>query len=140
MSEDKMREEHWRQWGIAGMPKDKIRLAEETWKAATESCAAIKDAEIAARDLMIKERDEALEGLMRVESRGRIMPIGKEWDAARKALAESEHHDSRTLEKMLLEARIDELEDFGQATGFGSAKLLAMIARNKSNLAELNKE
>lgn len=31
---------------------------------------------------------EALEGLMALESRGRIMPIGKEWDAAREALAQ----------------------------------------------------
>lgn len=30
---------------------------------------------------------EALEGIMRVEARGRIMPVGAEWDAARAALA-----------------------------------------------------
>ena len=30
---------------------------------------------------------EALEGLMRLESRGRIMPVGPEWDAARSAIA-----------------------------------------------------
>jgi len=30
---------------------------------------------------------EALEGLMRLESRGRVMPVGAEWDAARQALA-----------------------------------------------------
>jgi hypothetical protein len=30
---------------------------------------------------------EALEGLMALESRGRIMPIGKEWDKARAAIA-----------------------------------------------------
>lgn len=28
------KQEHWRIWGIAGMPKDKIKLADETWKAA----------------------------------------------------------------------------------------------------------
>jgi hypothetical protein len=29
---------------------------------------------------------EALEGLMELEKRGRIMPIGREWDAARAAI------------------------------------------------------
>lgn len=32
---------------------------------------------------------EALIGLMELESRGRIMPIGKEWDAARAAIAKA---------------------------------------------------
>jgi hypothetical protein len=32
---------------------------------------------------------EALDGLMTLESRGRIMPIGKEWDAARAAIAKA---------------------------------------------------
>jgi len=31
----------------------------------------------------------ALDGLMTLESRGRIMPIGKEWDAARAAIAKA---------------------------------------------------
>ena len=31
----------------------------------------------------------ALDGLMTLESRGRIMPIGKEWDAARAARAKA---------------------------------------------------
>lgn len=31
----------------------------------------------------------ALDGLMASESRGRIMPIGKEWDAARAAIAKA---------------------------------------------------
>lgn len=32
---------------------------------------------------------KALEGLMQLESRGRVMPIGAEWDAARAALKET---------------------------------------------------
>lgn len=30
---DKMREAHWREWGIDGMPKDKQRLADAAWQA-----------------------------------------------------------------------------------------------------------
>ena len=32
---------------------------------------------------------EALEGLMALESRGRLMPIGREWDAARAAISKA---------------------------------------------------
>ena len=41
---------------------------------------------IAAQQKRIEVLTEALSGLMNSESRGRIMPIGKEWDAARAAL------------------------------------------------------
>lgn len=40
---------------------------------------------VRARELT-KELSEALGGLMDLECRGRIMPTGKEWDAARAAL------------------------------------------------------
>lgn len=32
---------------------------------------------------------EALEGIMRVEARDRVMPVGAEWDAARAAIAKA---------------------------------------------------
>lgn len=38
----------------------------------------------AAPDLL-----EALDALMSLESRGRLMPVGKEWDAARAAIAKA---------------------------------------------------
>lgn len=39
-----------------------------------------------ALEQRIRELEEALEGLMELERRGRLMPIGREWDAARAAL------------------------------------------------------
>lgn len=44
-------------------------------------------------DAITDQRDEllaALQELMQIESRGRIMPIGKEWDNARAAIAKCE--------------------------------------------------
>ena len=50
-----------------------------------ESFAACNRPLIAAAPELL----EALEGLMALESRGRIMPIGKEWDAARAVIAKA---------------------------------------------------
>jgi len=47
----------------------------EAWQAATS-----------AQSSRIARLEEALVGLMEVERRGRVMPIGREWDAARAAL------------------------------------------------------
>jgi hypothetical protein len=41
------------------------------------------------REELIGELRQALEGLMALESRGRVMPIGREWDAARAAIAKA---------------------------------------------------
>lgn len=37
---DAAREEHWRVWAIPGMPKDKIKLAEETWRVAVDAASS----------------------------------------------------------------------------------------------------
>lgn len=34
------KQEVWRQWGIAGMPRDKRKLAEAVWDAAVAACAS----------------------------------------------------------------------------------------------------
>lgn len=49
------------------------------WQAATEASSA-----------RIARLEEALRGLMEVESRGRVMPIGREWNAARSALEDKQ--------------------------------------------------
>jgi hypothetical protein len=37
------KEKHWKEWGISGMPADKIRLAEHTWEAAINSLKILED-------------------------------------------------------------------------------------------------
>jgi hypothetical protein len=44
------------------------------------------DAQVASHAAEVEALRSALQGLMDLESRGRIMPIGREWDAARAAL------------------------------------------------------
>lgn len=41
------------------------------------------------REELIGELRRALESLMALESRGRVMPVGREWDAARAAIAKA---------------------------------------------------
>lgn len=127
-----------------------------------EACAAIKDAEIAhwqqvvveenrnsqkeiaARDLMIKEFIARLSTIQSLYKR-----MITEWEADNylhqdtcdeldKALANSEHHNSRALEKMLLEARIDELESFGREIKFGHRQALERVAQLRRKLVALN--
>lgn len=48
------------------------------------------EAEIDRLNAQVAMLHEALDALMQLESRGRVMPIGKEWDAARLARRQSE--------------------------------------------------
>lgn len=60
------------------------RISDAECEAIAESLARASMLIAAAPDLLT-----ALDGLMALESRGRIMPIGKEWDAARAAIAKA---------------------------------------------------
>ncbi|HEY6022309.1 MAG TPA: hypothetical protein VIY48_21365 [Candidatus Paceibacterota bacterium] len=159
MSEDKMKADFDR-WifdpSSEGYPLRHTNAAWYAWKA----CAAIKDAEIAehkknshyfqdqyvkqraeiaARDLMIKELREDVE---RIAFMGMDKPMQADGEyfyqsqlrnciaIAAQALAKSEHHNSRALEKMLLEAEIK---------GMRNSSIESQREANKK-LAELNKE
>lgn len=132
------------------MSEDKMVNMLDGYAAGFKDCAAIKDAEIeglirkakcysalelqskaeiAARDLMIKEFVDRIEALL----------IGHELpdftaDMLHALLAKSEHHNSRALEKMLLEAEIDGL--INTEPSFNIPRL----GYCKAKLAELNKE
>lgn len=52
--------QHWREWGINGMPADKIRLADATWEAAFQTCAGMifitrSDAQLMAGEMTAQE-------------------------------------------------------------------------------------
>ena len=142
-NEDKMRENLREQafelrkaayeFGLSDHAEDHDRMtkAQRSLFESMESCAAIKDAEIASRDLTVKELLEALNNI--IANGDYTAPEGMK-RIAKEALAKTEHHNSRALEKMLLEARIDELH----AAECITVSFLLLDAEAK--LAELNKE
>lgn len=60
---------------------------DDNWKVYGEEFLA--DAEVMLKAIGAPDLLQALRDLMALESRGRIMPIGKEWDAARAAIAKA---------------------------------------------------
>jgi len=97
------------------------------------------ESDLAESQLHIKELREVLE-VLREEfnhlprSLGYLLTHAPQIDSLL-----AKQPDTRALEKVVIEARIEALEDFGQAAGFGSTKLISLVARYKNTLAELNK-
>lgn len=162
--EDKMREEfeenYLTRWRGSKLQFERDADGEYTdsgvytdWLA-WKDCAAIKDAEIvkerqlcteyieqrndaykeiAARDLMIKELQCILHKLACLGN-GKTYGNSLGNEIAQKALAKSEHHDYRALEKMLLGAELKGLNTYDDSDYFKRKD--EVIAK----LAELNKE
>lgn len=161
-NEDKMREEQaiWESVdGDMAAHANTITYHEEAYKAGIKACAAIKDAEIASRDLMIEKVVARLETLCEVIDEPperncscHISPpcsdcveyggLREALADAREALANSEHHNSKMLEKMLLEVRIECLVSIKKSMieAFDIGAIEGQIKILQDALAELNKE
>lgn len=138
-NEEKMREKFnpYTLFGYAFGTKEAIASV-KGFDGVAKACAAIKDAEIAARDLMIKE---LLDILRKYKSAGvgNSIDLNQHLDAynlAYKALANSEHIDGKALEKALREAELKLLKDWLEGRYFIADKCTEIEAK----LAELNKE
>lgn len=66
---------------------DRECWCDRCWDEYKEAELGIEYADLPAFEPGVSTLVESLEGLMRVEARDRIMPVGTEWDAARAALA-----------------------------------------------------
>ena len=101
--------------------------------------ARIAKQEIEKKDALIAMQADALEQLMNVERRDRIMPIGKEWDAARQAIAATAETVEAWKDKLVNEEVAKALEDaatransmYGYEPAAG--QLLRSIANERRN-------